>query len=138
MSDRRAVLDASAVVAWAIAEDGAAAISRVLDAAVVPVTTLIEAIAKARAKGHRLEPDQILARIRAAGSAVEPVTESEIASAAELILYSRAHPAPDGGTLSLGDACCIAVAERLDLPLVADDSVWPTLPIKVPVHNFCG
>jgi PIN domain nuclease of toxin-antitoxin system len=49
-----------------------------------------------------------------------------------LITRSRAHPL---GTrkldLSLGDALCIAVAERLQLPIAGADQLWETLDLGV-------
>jgi PIN domain nuclease of toxin-antitoxin system len=33
--------------------------------------------------------------------------------------------------LSLGDALCIAVAERVQLPIVGDDLLWSQLPLEV-------
>jgi len=39
---------------------------------------------------------------------------------------------------SLGDASCIAVAERLRLPMSGDDSYWSLLPLSVDFHPFRG
>ena len=40
------------------------------------------------------------------------------------------------GSLSLGDGLCIAVAERLELPLTGGDLYWETLDLRVRVLSF--
>jgi PIN domain nuclease of toxin-antitoxin system len=53
--------------------------------------------------------------------------------AAELLLFAD-HRAD--GQSALGDALCIAIAERLQLPLVGDDGLWSQLPLDVEFHQF--
>ena len=52
----------------------------------------------------------------------------------ELMLYSNADPGPAGERLSRADSLCIAVAERLELPLVGDGEYWRDLPLPVKFH----
>jgi PIN domain nuclease of toxin-antitoxin system len=40
------------------------------------------------------------------------------------------------GSLSLGDGLCIAVAERLNLPITGGDLYWETLDLRVKVLSF--
>ena len=40
------------------------------------------------------------------------------------------------GSLSLGDGLCIAVAERLELPITGGDLYWETLDLRVRVLSF--
>jgi ribonuclease VapC len=136
VTDRRLVLDASAVLAWVNAERGAASIDRVLPYAVIPAPNLTESLKAARARGHALTCDQLKVRIVSMGAHIEPFREADTVRAAELLLLSAANPGPDGACLSLGDSQCIAVAERLDLPLVGDDQLWSTLPLTVKFHSF--
>lgn len=56
--------------------------------------------------------------------------------AAELLTHVDANPGPRGDRLSLGDAQCIAVAERLSLPIAGDDQLWSVLPLEVTFHRF--
>jgi PIN domain nuclease of toxin-antitoxin system len=136
VSDRRVVLDASAVIAWASRERGAETIGRLLPHAVVAAPNLTESLFRARVRGHGMTPDQMRSHVLGIGAEVEPFTEEDSAQAADLLLYSLAHPGPQGQRLSLGDACCIAVAERLRLPIVGDDQLWALLPLEVQFHAF--
>jgi len=136
VSDRRAVLDASAVIAWARRERGAETIARLLPLAVVAAPNLTESLFRARVRGHRMTPDQLRGHLLGIGAAVESFTDDDSARAADLLLYSAAHPGPKDERLSLGDACCIAVAERLRLPIVGDDQLWGLLPLTVQFHVF--
>jgi hypothetical protein len=52
----------------------------------------------------------------------------------ELMLYSNADPGPAGERLSRADSLCIAVAERIELPLVGDGEYWRDLPLPVKFH----
>jgi PIN domain nuclease of toxin-antitoxin system len=54
--------------------------------------------------------------------------------AAELISTSKADP--DVGSLSLGDGLCIAVAERLQLPVTGGDRCWAQVDATVPFLPF--
>jgi PIN domain nuclease of toxin-antitoxin system len=75
-------------------------------------------------------------RIVSMGAHIEPFLDLDAVRAAELLLFSAAHPGPDGESLSLGDGQCIAVAERVDLPVVGDDQLWTALPLTVKFHSF--
>ncbi len=136
MSDRRVVFDASAVIAWTLNERGAATVDRLLPFAVIPAPNLTEALHISRRRGHRLTSDQLRARVLAIGAEVEPFTGDDTVRAAEWLTYIDDNPQPGGDRLSLGDALCIAVAERLQLPLVGDDGLWSILPLAVAFHAF--
>jgi PIN domain nuclease of toxin-antitoxin system len=136
VTDRRLVLDASAVLAWVNAERGAEPVDRLLPHAVIPAPNLTETLKAARTRGHALTCDQLRVRIVSMGALIEPFVDNDTVRAAELLLYSAANPGPSGECLSLGDAQCIAVAERLDLPVVGDDRLWSALPLTVKFHSF--
>jgi PIN domain nuclease of toxin-antitoxin system len=136
VNDRRVVLDASALLAWALRERGAQTVARLLPYAVVAAPNLTESLFRARARGHSMTPDHLRSHLVGIGAVVEPFTDEDSPQAAELLLHSWAHPGPDGQRLSLGDACCIAVAERLRLPIVGDDQLWAALPLTVRFHPF--
>jgi PIN domain nuclease of toxin-antitoxin system len=68
---------------------------------------------------------------------VEPVTEDDVL---EVFVLRRAEEEralyPEVGSISLGDATCLAVAKRLALPVIASDSAWDVLATGVTVHPF--
>lgn len=131
---RRVALDASALLAWILRERGFDTVDKVLAVSVVPVSAMVEVLYRAIERGHRLPPAQLHADLTALGVAVEPVRDADAVRAAELIAASKA--APGSGSLSLGDGLCIAVAERLDLPLTGGDKYWSQLTLNVPFFPF--
>lgn len=138
MTARRIVLDASALLAWIRNERGAETVGRLMPLAVVPAPNLTEALHRARWRGHRMSPEELHDHVVAMGLEVESFGQDDAVRAAELLLYSIEHPGPDDERLSLGDASCIAVAERLRLPISGDDSYWSLLPLTVGFHPFRG
>ena len=133
-TDRRVVLDASALLAWVFRERGAATEGRLLPVAVIPAPNLAEALYRAPERGHRMTPPELERHVLAMGVAVESFSASDVCRAAELIGRSRADGA--GASLSLGDGLCLAVAERLDLPVTGGDQLWATVPLTVPFRPF--
>ena len=130
----RVTLGASAVLAWVLRERGFETIDQVLPIAVIPVSAMVEVLYRTVERGHRLSPAQLHADLLALGLTVEPVTDADAERAAELIVSSKATPGP--GLLSLGDGLCIAVAERLGLPLTGDDAYWSRMPLQVEFLPF--
>jgi ribonuclease VapC len=130
----RVTLDASAVLAWVLHERGFETIDKLLPIAVVPVSAMVEVLYRAVERGHRLSPVQLHADLLALGLTVEPVTDADAERAAELIVSSKAGSGP--GSLSLGDGLCIAVTERLGLPLTGGDTYWSQVPLRVEFLPF--
>jgi PIN domain nuclease of toxin-antitoxin system len=126
-------MDASAIVAWLLNERGSQTVGRLLQFAVLPAPNVTEALKTARAHGHRMTIDQMHARLEASCAAIEPFRDVDAPRAAELLLYADSR---HNSQLSLGDALCISVAERLQLPLVGDDGLWNELPLRVDFHVF--
>jgi PIN domain nuclease of toxin-antitoxin system len=127
--DRRVVLDASALLAWLLDERGARAVDTLLAVGVAPVSALVETLYRAVEKGHRLPLDELHDALLEMGLVVEPVAPQDAVRAAELIAGSRA--AGQARSLSLGDGLCIAVAERLELPIAGGDEHWESLDLAV-------
>lgn len=136
MSDPRVVLDASAVLAWLFKERGAETIQQLLPHAVVPAPNLTESLYRAVQKGHGMASSDIVASLTALGVRIEPLTADDVIRSAELIAASRQKRPGNGGTLSLGDGCCIAVAERLGLTISGGDTAWEQLDLAVPFLPF--
>jgi PIN domain nuclease of toxin-antitoxin system len=126
-------MDASAIVAWLLNERGAATVGRLLQFAVLPAPNVTGSIRTARTHGHRMTSDQLYSRLEASCAAVEPFLDVDAPRAAELLLFADRQA---NAQLSLGDALCMAVAERLQLPLVGDDGLWTQLPLEVDFHQF--
>jgi PIN domain nuclease of toxin-antitoxin system len=136
LTARRIVLDASGVLAWVRNERGAETVGRLMSVAVVPAPNLTEVLHRARRRGHRMSTEQLYDHLVAMGLEVESFKQADTVRAAELLQYSIEHPGPNDDRLSLGDACCIAVAERLRLPISGDDTYWSLLPLTVDFHPF--
>lgn len=136
-ADRKVVLDASAMLAWVLHENGANAVDRMLPIAVLPVTALVETLYRAVEKGHRQTADELHATVLAMGVLVEPAEEADADRAATLIVESRRKATPrHPATLSLGDGLCLATAERLGLPVTGGDLHWETMDLTVPFLPF--
>lgn len=120
--ERKVTLDASAVLAFLLRERGYQTVDKLLSVAVVPASAMVETLYRAAEKGYRQDPAAVHDDLLALGVTVEPVTDADTVRAAELIVASKQDPAP--GSLSLGDGLCIAVAERLGLPLTGGDQYW--------------
>lgn len=131
---RRVVLDASALLAWVMNERGVKTVDRLLTIGVAPASALVETLYRAAEKGHRLPPGQLHEALLEMGLEVEPVTGEDVVRAAELVAASRR--APGEGSLSLGDGLCIAVAERLRLPITGGDQHWETIDLAVSYLPF--
>src|SRR5262245_64098514 len=108
-------MDASAIVAWLLNERGASTVGRLMQFAVLPAPNVTESIRTARNHGHLMTSDQLYSRLEASCAVVEPFLDVDAPRAADLLLFADRQA---NAELSLGDALCIAMAERLQLPLV--------------------
>lgn len=67
---------------------------------------------------HGVGPHQVSSRLQALGIVVEAFTPEDALNAAELWPSTRRFG------LSLGDRACLALAQRLKLPVVTADQAW--------------
>jgi PIN domain nuclease of toxin-antitoxin system len=72
---------------------------------------------------HGVDADRATRRLRVLGVRVEPLTAADAVTAARL--WDRGRPAG----LSLGDRCCLALAERVGGAAVTADTAWAQLPL---------
>jgi PIN domain nuclease of toxin-antitoxin system len=110
------VLDASAVLAFVYAEDGAEAVEPLLDGARISAVNWSEVLTKILA--HAGDPGRLGSQILALGPEIEPFTRADAEHAATL------YPATSTRGLSLGDRACLAVAKRLAATAVTADQAW--------------
>ncbi|KAB1889447.1 type II toxin-antitoxin system VapC family toxin [Microbacterium oxydans] len=108
------VVDASALLAFLQGEPGADRVEEILDDSVIGAANWSEVAQKVRASGADwgIASGLLLSyRLK-----VEPVSQRDAEAAAES--WRR------GSGLSLGDRLCLALARRLDLPVLTANRAW--------------
>lgn len=112
----RIILDSSAVLALLLEEAGAAEVEAVLDGALISTVNLAEVVAALARDGNPEGEVRDIVRALAL-TALAP----DEALAVEAGLLRRI---TDVAGLSLGDRFCLALARRLDAPVMTADRVW--------------
>jgi len=120
------VLDASAVLALLHEEPGHEVVGEIMDGAAISTVNLAEIVAKMRDRG--LEVDRLLAAIR---ESLVDVVAFDAAMAIEAGILAAAGRRAG---ISLGDACCIALAKALAAPVYTADRAWAALDLGVEVR----
>lgn len=118
------LLDASAVLAFLNGEHGAAVVADELGRGLIAAPNWSEVVQKVGR--YASSPDVVVAELHATGLEVEPFVRVDAELAARLW---SAHP-----ELSLADRACLAVAARLELPVLTADRAWAELDIAVTVE----
>lgn len=110
------MLDASAILALMLGEDGAEIVHDVLPLAQVSSVNLSEVVAKLQERGV---PDDLIATsLSELGLDVVPFDEEQARYAGLLRRETR------GAGLSLGDRCCLAAAAAIKSIAVTSDRDW--------------
>lgn len=135
MTEPRVVVDASALVAWARDEPGSDVVERILPFAAVSTANLVEALVICVDKGWNAGPDRLRELILDTGAQVVPNAPPDAQRAAELI-QGAGRTSTGRRTLSLGDGLCLALAERLGLPVTGGDTGWEQLNLSVSYAPF--
>jgi len=128
----RALLDASALVAFVRNERGAEVIERLIRSRVAATTPLglAETLITVERKGYARTRNDLHDDLLELGLMIEPVVENDALEIAFLLGRSDAVQVRHGSArLSLGDATCLAVAARLDVPAVMSDGAWEVLDV---------
>lgn len=120
------VLDASAILALLREEPGHEVVGEIMDGAAISAVNLAEIVAKTRDRG--LDIGRMLTVIRE--SLVDVVAFDETMAVEAGILAAATRRAG----LSLGDACCIALAKALAAPVYTADRAWAGLDLGVEVR----
>ncbi len=127
MSSDGPVLDASAVLAYFRRETGHEAVrDALLTGATMSTVNLAEVHGRVALTG--VDPDAALARLKVSGLAVEPFLEVDAAATGGLLASTRALG------LSLADRACIALAQRLDRPVLTADRGWRSASVGVEIQ----
>ncbi|MEY9988124.1 ribonuclease VapC [Streptomyces sp. V4I8] len=123
------LLDSSAVLAWLFSEKGAEIVDPALTGGAITTANLAEVVRRAEQRGYLRGPAELTSDLAAVGLAFEEtLTEADARRAAALIAASYAERGSRGTpALSLGDGICIAVGERLALPVLTADTAWKDL-----------
>lgn len=119
------VLDTSAVVAHLFREPGHLVVEACLESAVIGAPTAAETISVLLRRGVDLHDAR--SALLDLCLRIEPLTAAVALRAGELVAGSRAVG------LSLGDCCCLALAEAMGLDAVTADRQWLQIggPVKV-------
>lgn len=120
------ILDASALIAFLHDEPGSdAALDAIAQIAAISIVNWAEALSKVASDGD--DPQQVAAAFE--GTLIlEPLTETDCLEIARLRPLTKAHG------LSLADRACLALAKRLDLPVLTADRDWADLNLDVAVQ----
>jgi ribonuclease VapC len=129
-----AILDASALLAYLRDEPGADVVAdAVATGAVISTVNLGEVLS--RVADRDADPARVARQMTDRGLldgalAVEPFTTGDAIEVARLRPLTR-----DLG-LSLGDRACLALARRLDAPVLTADSAWSKLDLSLELRQI--
>jgi len=123
----KAVLDASALLAFLQSEPGSADVEAVLPDACISAVNWSEVVQKALAAN--VDISGMRGDVQALGLTIEPFTESQAEYAAQLWLDTKKHG------LSLADRACLSLGYSLSLPILTMDKAWgkPDLALDIKV-----
>lgn len=122
----RWVLDASAVLAWLQQEPGADTVDPLLSDSAVSTVNWSEVLQKVGQRGKNARDVSYL--LRALGLEPIPLSIEDAAYAADLWFQAS--------SLSLGDRCCLALAQRLAVPAMTADRSWLAVHTGVDVRSI--
>jgi ribonuclease VapC len=129
-----AILDASALLAYLRDEPGADVVAdAVATGAVISTVNLGEVLS--RVADRDTDPARVARQMTDRGLldgaiAVEPFTT------ADAIEVARLRPLTRDLGLSLGDRACLALARRLDVPVLTADSAWSKLDLRLELRQI--
>jgi PIN domain nuclease of toxin-antitoxin system len=122
----RAVLDASALLAYLQNELGSDAVEAMLTESIISSVNWTEVVQKSIAAG--VSVDGMRDDLEAVGLIVSPFTPEEAEIAGRLWQQTRQYG------LSLGDRACLSLGIRLNVPVLTADQIWASLNLPITVH----
>jgi PIN domain nuclease of toxin-antitoxin system len=131
---RRAVLDASAFLAYLRDEPGAAVVAdAIADGALISTVNLAEVLSHVAARGT----DPIaLARQLVEEGLLDGAIEVEPLTRDDAIEIARLRPLTSAAGLSLGDRACLALSRRTRSPALTADRAWNRLDLGVELRQI--
>lgn len=123
-ADPPVVLDTSALVAVLLQERGAEVVRLVLNHARVSAVNVAESMEVLARKGRISAADAGMIP----DARIQPFDRQQAITAGELLIKHRRD------NLSLGDACCLALAIAIGADVVTADRSWTTLPLPLRVR----
>lgn len=120
------VLDASAVLALINGEPGQDEVAEVLAGSLMSAVNLAEVVSKLAERG--MPASEALADTLALGMQVIPV-DTILAG-----MVGALRPLTRAGGLSLGDRCCLALAQQRDRVVMTCERSWPPLAAAIGVR----
>ena len=137
MVHRPVVLDSSAVIAWLRREPGWDVVDQALGDGIVVSPCMSEVLYSSITAGYAGSINELYESLLLTGLVVEPVMDRDCVRSAALVALSRGQSRAQGRpSLSLADAMCMAVAERLGFPVVSGDRHWADFNLSVPFLAF--
>ena len=126
MSDKKYVLDASALLAVMLGEAGGEAVHAVLAQAHIGAVNLSEVVAKLQERGV---PDEVIdLSLADLDVSVVPFDRSQAVRAGKLRTATRS------AGLSLGDRACLATAAELGAIAITTDRAWGRVSVDVDIE----
>jgi ribonuclease VapC len=122
----KAVLDASALLAYLQNELGSDAVEAMLTESIISSVNWAEVVQKSIAAG--VSVDGMRDDLEAVGLIVSPFTPEEAEIAGRLWQQTRQYG------LSLGDRACLSLGIRLNVPVLTADQIWASLNLSITVH----
>lgn len=124
-TDHCCVLDASAILALAEDEPGAAQVAACVEGGIVSSVNWAEVLQKAVAAD--IDIVRLIREFGSLGLRIEPFTQEDAEISANVWLRNQ------NAGLSLADRACLALASRLGLPAVTADRAWATVEVGADV-----
>ena len=122
----KAVLDASALLAYLQNEPGSEVVEAVLLESAISSVNWAEVVQKSIAAG--VDVTGLREDVQALGLTILPFTPEEAEIAGRLWSKTRSHG------LSLGDRACLSLGLRLEVPVMTTDQVWALLDLSIAVQ----
>jgi ribonuclease VapC len=122
----KAVLDASALLAYLQNELGSDAVEAMLTESIISSVNWAEVMQESIAAG--VSVDGMRDDLEAVGLIVSPFTPEEAEIAGRLWQQTRQYG------LSLGDRACLSLGIRLNVPVLSADQIWASLNLPITVH----
>jgi ribonuclease VapC len=127
------VLDASALLAYLLAEPGGDVVRDILAEQVAVMSAVNWAEVLSRLASAGADPYEVAQRL-ASEAALGDVLTVVALTGSDGPAIARLRPTTRHLGLSLADRACLALAQRLELPVVTTDRAWAQLQIGVEIR----